>query len=43
MLMTGYVEGSRELPAGVPVILKPFLPRELCFQIGRMLAGQPPQ
>ena len=41
MLMTGFVEGSRELPAGVPVLLKPFRPRELTFQIERLLQAAP--
>ena len=37
MLITGYVDGARELPQDVPVLQKPFKPRELCGHIDRML------
>ncbi len=40
ILMTGYVEAARQLPQGVPVLLKPFKPRELCYQIDVMLASR---
>ena len=41
MLITGYVDGARELPSDVPVLLKPFKPRELCGHIDRLLDGRP--
>ena len=37
MLMTGFVDGTRELPEGVVVLFKPFRPRELAFQIDQLL------
>ena len=42
ILMTGYVEAARELPPGVPVLLKPFKARELCLRIDQLLAQARP-
>ena len=41
LLITGYVDGAHELPNGVPVLFKPFLPRELCHRIAQVLASRP--
>ena len=38
ILMTGYVEAARELPPGVPVLLKPFKARELCLRIDQLVS-----
>jgi signal transduction histidine kinase/CheY-like chemotaxis protein len=37
LLVTGYVDDPEGVPDGVPVLHKPFLPRELGHQIRRML------
>ena len=42
LLMTGYVEAAREIPSGVPLLLKPFKPRELAYQIDQLLAAGSP-
>jgi len=39
MFITGYVDDARDLPKGVPVLLKPFNPRELIFQVDRLLSA----
>ena len=41
LLITGYVDGALALPPGVPVLFKPFLPRELCHRIAQLLAARP--
>lgn len=43
LLVTGYVEDARELPTGVPVLAKPFKPRELCYQIDSLLGARGPR
>jgi CheY-like chemotaxis protein len=40
LLMTGFVEEPCSIPAEVPVLSKPFLPRELAHRLEQLLAGK---
>ena len=40
LLMTGFVDEPQSVPPGVPVLSKPFLPRELAAQLQQLLLGR---
>jgi CheY-like chemotaxis protein len=37
LLMTGYISGAHDLPVDQPILLKPFLPRELTKRLAALL------
>ncbi|MBL8736302.1 MAG: response regulator [Planctomycetes bacterium] len=41
LLMTGFVDEPKAVPEGVPVLQKPFLPRELAYQLQQLLRARP--